>query len=306
VDLPHSSIPDESAQQHGTRVVGCVLTLNEERTIVDVVRSLSAVAANVVVVDSASTDRTVELATSAGATVIERRFDTFPNQRNWAIDQIVERYDPDWILSLDADEWLSDKLAMEIAQTLGEQEVAWDAFLLPRRVYFSGRLLRWGGFANTRLPRLFRPQAGRYEDRVINEHLALSDGARLGRMQNHILHHDVDSWERYIDKHNRYSTLEAEARLTATGDGRITISQVVRHRHLRRRWLRERLWNRLPGRPLIRFFQMYVLSGGFLDGRAGYRIAVFQAWQELCTDVKYERLLSRRTKASADRPPGPS
>jgi hypothetical protein len=168
-------------------------------------------------------------------------------------------------------------------------------YLLHRQIQFDGRALRWGGFGNTWLPRLYRPTAGRYEDRLVNEHLAVGPGATIGRLPGRLVNADVSSWTDHIAKHNRYSTFEAMARVQLRrGQTQATSwSDAVAHPYLRRRWLRQHVWDRLPARPAIRFVQIYLVAAGFLDGRAGFRRALFEAWQEMCTDMKAEALEPR-------------
>lgn len=270
------------------RLVAYVLTRNEEQHVGDVVRSLLLVTDRVLVIDSESEDATRKLAVDAGAEVVVHPFEGFSAQRNWAVAHLRERWGADWVLSLDADERLSAELVEEINHlALGANGHA--AYLVPRVVRFEGRLLRFGGTARSRLLRLFRATSGHYEARAVNEHFALDGGAALGALDHPIIHEDVVCWERYIDKHNRYSTMEAEARVAAQR-GDLSAMAALRRPDLRRRWVRERVWNKLPAKPAVYFLYAYVGRGGFLDGRAGLDRAVFGAWQELCSDLKWREL----------------
>lgn len=275
-------------------LVGCILTKNEADNIRRAVTSLRSATDVVVVVDSESTDNTREIAEALGAQVLVRPFDTYAAQRNWALRQIADRYGDVWVFSLDADEWLSDGLAAELrakAEKLGRDA---DYFIVKRRCRFDGRVLRHGGFGATWLTRLMPAASSAYEDREVNEHLSYPKGARVARLEHFLEHADVDSWDDYIAKHNRYSTLEAQARVSSRGAGRtVSLGDLRRDRTLRRRWLREQVWDRLPMRPAIRFIQIYVVFAGFLDGRAGFRRALFEAWQEMVTDLKAEELQRR-------------
>jgi glycosyltransferase involved in cell wall biosynthesis len=282
---------------HETRVsshhvVACILTLNEEMNLPEAIRSVKELSDTIVVVDSGSNDRTVEIASTEGAHVWRREFDTEHRQRNWAADRIEEAWPRAWLLELDADERLTTELATEIGNllTAGPEH---DAYLIPFRFFLDRRLLRFGGFTDTQLPRFRRVTAGRYEDRRINPQLILVPG-KLGRLRGHIIHADVGSWERHIEKHNRYSTLEAEARLYAQShpETRIRTMAAIRSPHLRRRWLRERIWNHLPLKPLLMFLNSYVIHSGWLDGRAGLTNAVFRSWHTMCIDLKYKEMRS--------------
>lgn len=282
------------------RLVGCILTKDEEAAVGEAVRSLRAAADIVLVVDSLSQDQTREVAVAAGAVVLERPFDDFATQRNWALDQIETRFAPVWVFSLDADERVTPGLAEELRVVAASNECGFDAFTVVRHVRFCGRILRHGGMASTRLVRMMRPSAGRYEQRSVNEHFVVAPGLRIGALRRPLLHEDVASWDHYIDKHNRYSALEARARLARSeGAVGVTPRQALSQRSLRRRWLRERLWERLPAKPVLRFIQSYVLQAGFLDGQSGLNKAVFNAWLEMCIDLKYLELARRRRENTA-------
>lgn len=163
------------------RIVGYVLTLDEEDKIAHSLTSLQRVADRVVVIDSGSTDATREVATRLGADFLAHPFSSFPAQRNWAIDQVVARHAPDFIVTIDADEWLTDDLVAELRGLAEHGRLDADVYMFHLRIRFDGRDLRWGGFANTWLHRLFRPHAGRYGDRIVNEHLILEPGTRVHR-----------------------------------------------------------------------------------------------------------------------------
>jgi glycosyltransferase involved in cell wall biosynthesis len=272
-------------------LVACVLTLNEERHVERAIRSLTGAVDRVVVVDSGSTDRTCALARSAGASVLTRPFTGYADQRNWALGEIGARFGGRWIFTMDADEWLSPELHQELA-SFDPRTAAHDVLLVRRRTRFAGRVLRHGGFGTTWLARLVRSGFTRYEERGVNEHLVIPAGTRVGRLRGWLEHGDVDSWSAYIDKHNRYSTLEAQARVDAERQpgSRPDLRTAWRDRTLRRRYLRQGIYERLPARPALRFLASYVALGGFLDGRAGFDRALFEAWQELCIDRKADEL----------------
>jgi glycosyltransferase involved in cell wall biosynthesis len=271
------------------RLVGCILTRDEERRVERAVRSLQRVSDHVVVIDSESVDRTRQLAEAAGATVLTRRFDDYSTQRNWALREIEARFGDVFVLSIDADEWLSDELVHEIIDRGDDLVARADFVRMRRRHRFDGRVLRHGGFQQTWLVRLMRASVAQYEDRSVNEHVMVPDAAAVGVLHGWLEHDDVDSWERHVAKHNRYSTLEAAARV-AGRETDLDLRRALRQPSLRRRWLREQVWDRLPARPAVRFLQIYVVSRGFLDGRPGFRRALFEAWQEMITDLKAEEL----------------
>jgi hypothetical protein len=288
---------------HGSaRLVAHILTLNEERNISAAIRSVKQVTDDVVVVDSFSSDATCEIAEREGATVWRHPFDNWAAQHNWALDRVEAEYGCVWHLAVDADERVTGELASEIRRQVLDGAPRHDVYLVKRLLRFSGRVLRHGGFSKTKLPRLFRASSGRYEIRAVNEHFLPFQSSSLGELKQPIIHDEVESWDQYISKHNRYSSLEARERLRlAENAQRTSLSAALRQPNLRRRWMRERVWHRLPARPFMRFLQIYVLAGGFLDGSAGYRIAVFQSWHEMCIDLKHEQLLEQMsTRATPD------
>jgi len=290
-----------AASRGEVRLAAYVLTLNEEMHVPGAIASLRRLTDAILIIDSCSTDYTAARAQEAGAEVQTRQFDSFEKQRNFALDSLVERFAPDWILSIDADERLSNGLIEEIRLKIVESDGSnlADAYMLPLSVRFGGRALRHGGLSRSRLLRLYRPGSGRYESRSVNEHFALDEGRSLGELTFPIEHCDVVSWERHVAKHNHYSTLEAKERAAAAmgGCGSVSASQALRAPYLRRRWLREQVWNLLPAKPLLRFLQMYVFSCGFLDGGPGFDVALFQAWQEMCTERKFRELMAKDSAA---------
>lgn len=306
--MPTTS-PDTAAEPRepgpaAPRLVGCILTRNEERNIATAARSMARVADIVFVVDSHSDDRTREIARSCGAIVVEHPFESYAAQRNWALAQIADRWGADvWAFTLDADEWLSDQLVAELEarKVDASAAAAADVYIVPVRRRFDGRILRHGGFGRTWSIRMWRAGYAAYGERGVNEALAVPDDARIEHLAGWLEHADVDSWERYIDKHNGYSTAEAAARLDAREHGRqlVTVAQALRDRTVRRRFVRQRVWDRLPdgAKPAIRFVQVYVVSAGFLDGKPGFERALFEAWQEMCVDLKAVALAQARRDA---------
>jgi glycosyltransferase involved in cell wall biosynthesis len=285
--------------ERSTNLVGCVLTFNEERHVKDVVRSLKQVTEKILVIDSDSSDRTREHAIEEGASVLVREFDSYATQRNWAIDQAIALHDPEWILFLDADERLPLSTAEEICGVVRQRKVS--VYMIQRKLIFSGRILRFGGFSRTRLARLFQPGTGRWEARSVNEHFIADRSAKVGKLRNPIIHEDISSWERYVAKHNSYSTLEAGERLARKEHlgPTTTLRQVAGSPFLARRWMREAIFERLPAKAAFRFAYLYIVLGGFLDGAPGFKAALFQSWQELVTEEKYKELLRERQRGSA-------
>ena len=262
----------------GAVPVSCVvLTLNEEVNLPTALRSLAR-AEQIVVVDSGSTDRTTSVSVALGAEVLENEWPGYAEQRNWALLHPSIRHD--WVLFIDADEEISQDGWSEINAFMispGEHRAA----TFRRSVHMFGKELRHGGFNTARVTRLLHRRYCRFLERPVHEH-AMVDG-RIRQMTVPIVHNDRKPFAAWLDRHNRYSSLEAEARLRPPSTAP-TGSAGMKH------WVRTRLWRWLPARPVLFFLYVYIVRLGFLDGKAGLRIAAFYGFQELSVQVKLDEL----------------
>ena len=258
---------------------------NEERNIRAAIDSVAEWADQVFVLDSYSDDRTTAIAEAMGAQVARRRFDNFSAQKNWALDNLPLR--TDWVLFLDADERVPCSLRRELEHLLSHPAVQLDGYYVGMEHLFMGAVISHGGwYPNDRLL-LFKHRLGRYEPRIVHEHLILQ--GKTGRLANLLIHDDRKGLHRYFERHNMYSTMEAleahrylhrdktERSLTA---GRLDATRE------RRRALKQWAYRRLPCRPLFRFLWTYVLRRGFLDGRVGLRYSLLQAFYEYQISLK--------------------
>lgn len=262
-----------------------ILTANEEANIGQALDSVSGWARQVFVLDSHSTDKTLEIAARYQCSIHQRVFDDFGKQRNYALESLPLQCE--WVFFLDADEWLSDALKREIAG-LVVSKPGENGFLVNRRFIWMRSWIKRGYYPSWIL-RLFRRGTARCEDRGVNEHI-LVDG-RLGHLRNDLMHEDRKGIAAWIGRHNNYSTLEAlelVKRVSAQSnnvDVRFWGTQAER-----KRWLRQKVWVRMPPlvRPFCYFFYRYVLTGGCLDGRAAFAYHFLQAlWFPMLTDIKY-------------------
>lgn len=247
-----------------------VLALDEEENVAGCVESVRGFCDEVLVVDGGSRDRTREVAAAAGARVLERPFDDFARQHEFA----RARAGGEWVLSIDADERASPELAAAARGTLGGGATAYS---LPFKNHFRGVWLRWGGFWPDRHVRLFRRDACRYHpDRPVHEKLIV-DGA-VGKLDAPVLHYTYRSLSHCLAKMERYGEAAAQA-LFAQGR-RAGAFDVV-------------------ARPLWRLVRGYVLLGGFLDGAAGAAMAWARAHEAF---ARYARLWElTRFEAGRDR-----
>ncbi|MBV9134331.1 MAG: glycosyltransferase family 2 protein [Chloroflexi bacterium] len=269
-----------------TRVSVLVPTLDEELNLPECLDSLTW-ADEVFVLDSYSHDTTVEVARARGANVVQHGWEGYSRQKNWALSTLPFRND--WVLIVDADERVTPELRCELQQVLANPTC--DGYYLNRKFIFLGTWIRHAGWYPSWNLRLFRHRLGRYDDREVHEHVVLN--GRAGYLRSDLLHRDRRGLEAYISRHNRYSTLEATARLKAERDApdraKLPVS-VLASPVQRKRFLRERVWPHVPGKPLVLFVYMYFLRRGFLDGRAGLALCVFHAFQEFIVGLKLAEL----------------
>jgi len=250
----------------------------------------------VYVIDSQSADETVEIARSCGAQVMQFHYSGgWPKKRQWAMDTLPFAYD--WILLLDADEVLTPELAEEIRVAI--QNPVMDGYYIRLRMYFLGRVLCHGDVNFWKLS-LFRRGKGRYECRMKDQNASMADmevhehviveGA-TEKLRNSLVHHNVESLSRYIQKHDEYSNWESCVLLERDENDELPPS-LFGMQAQRRRWLKRKLFA-VPGSPVLLFLYRYFLRLGFLDGVPGLIYCGFQAVQMFHTKAKIYELKSK-------------
>lgn len=266
-----------------------ILTLNEEVNLPGCLDSL-AWCDDIVVFDSHSTDRTVEIAQSRGCRVVQRNFDDYAAQRTAALHEVEYRHP--WVLMIDADERVPAALANEIATVTetAPDEVA--LYRVRRKDHFQGRWIRHASGYPTWFGRLVRPKKIKVA-RAVNEEYDTDGGVLF--LTEHLEHFPFQkgiAW--WVERHNRYSTMEA-ALLAAEPPSPIW-GHLLAHDPAKRRKALKAIAYRLPFRPALVFAYLYVFRGGFLDGPPGYRFCALRAGYEFLIDMKILEL--RRTPAS--------
>ena len=232
----------------------------------------------VVVVDAESTDTTVQLARDEGADVLVHAWSGYAEQKNWALDNAG--VDTAWVLLMDADEFLSDAATRAIREAVHAEHIA--GYWLPRRYVFLGRELRYSWWYPDFQLRLVRAGAGRFEPRSVHEHMEVE--GEVAYLWADIWHENLKGLGAFVDRHNRYASLEA-GELSKPSSG-IRAGRWLGDWAERRRALKVRVWMRLPGRPLVRFLWLYVVRLGFRDGREGLYFCALIAWYDLLINVK--------------------
>jgi glycosyltransferase involved in cell wall biosynthesis len=249
---------------------------NEALNIQDCLESVRW-ADEVFVVDSQSTDGTAELAAAAGATVVQFHYQGGPKKKNWSLANLPFRHE--WVLIVDADERVPPELAAEIRQVIQRADAP-AGFYINRRLIFLGRWIRHCGWYPSWNLRLFRHRLGRYEsfgveaantgDNEVHEHVVLQ--GRASYLRYDLLHHDHKGLYHFLERHNRYSDWDAAV------FSRLRREPLLRRDSLAgavaRKRLLKRLWVRLPFRPLLFFFYLYIVRAGFLDGVAGWHFCL--------------------------------
>jgi len=273
----------EASAALGDDVVGIVLTFNSADVIESTLRAVQCVSHHVVVVDSGSSDGTAELAERLGCHVARRAFKNYADQRNWAISEFGARHS--WQLHVDADEIL-DPTAIRAIRTAVRSPGRASGFLIRRRTYFMGRLLRFGGTTTWHL-RLFRSDAGRCEDRLYDQHFKC-DGP-TARLTGYLHDMNVGGISEWTAKHNRWADMEAdELSRSNSAEGQIGSRLFGDDPRERRRYYKNRYYRApLVLRPIAYFFIRYFFQLGFLDGRIGLLYAILQGlWFRMLVDAK--------------------
>ncbi len=239
------------------KISATIITFNEERNVARVIESLRC-CDEVVVVDSGSNDRTVEIASKLGARVIETNWRGYAGQKNFAAEQAEN----DWILSLDADESLSEALEADIWQ-LKKNGPRFEAYSMPRLAQYLGRWILHSGWYPDRKVRLYDRRRARWAGDFVHESVQV-DGS-IGHLNSNVLHFTCDSLSEHLRTMDRYTTLAAEE-IVARG--------------------RQVGWSDLLLDPAWTFTRSYILKRGFLDGAEGLAIAWMAA---LYSFLKYAK-----------------
>lgn len=249
-----------------------IIALNEEDRIEDALKSCLDTADEIVVVDSYSTDKTVEIAKKYGAKIFQKEFVDYGSQKNFALQKATY----EWVLNLDADERISERLKEEIIKLKKEKHIKPDGFLINRKTSYLGRWIKHSGWYPDRKLRLFKKEKSRWQGRI-HERLLL-DG-ETARLAGDILHYTYRDMNDHIKRLNRYSRMQAQ--------------DIVKNK-------KNCLYLRSLLLPPITFLRFYVWKAGFLDGFPGLIIALVSSW---ATAMKYLKAIEIRKNASASGEP---
>lgn len=264
-----------------------ILTLNEQ---INLGACLDSVmwCDDVIVLDSNSVDGTVAIALERGARVVQRPFDNWAAHQNWALANIDFRHP--WVFYLDADERMTEELRREILSISDNASEPAVAYYCGRRNYFMGRWIKHA-MPPGMIMRFFKPSLVRFE-RLVNPTPVIN--GPHGYLRHHFLHYNFSKGlSEWFDKHNKYSALEAlEGMKLLNGSAQSGASLVSGDSATRRKALKN-LSFRLPCRSLLKFFYLYFIKRGFLDGPPGFTYCVLQSIYEYMIALKMKELQRR-------------
>lgn len=287
-------------------IAGIILTFNEETQIERCIKSTKDICSEIFIVDSLSTDNTKTIAEKLGAKVIEHQWPgNHAKQFNWGLENLPIK--TDWVLRLDADEYLLPELVEEIKNKLPKLEKNVTGIILKRRVYFINRWIKHGGYYPTNLLRLWRFGSGRFEDRWMDEHVKIDQG-RTVTFENDFVDDNLNNLTWWTNKHNNYATREAIDLLNIKYKFFKTDSidsELSHQQDKRKRWLKENLYSHLPlfVRPFFYFIYRYIFRLGFLDGIPGLIWHFLQGfWYRFLVDAKIYDIKRRAKKENKSIP----
>jgi glycosyltransferase involved in cell wall biosynthesis len=251
----------ESEPNPAPTLSAVMITLNE---LENLKRSLPSLAfcSEIVIVDSGSTDGTIEYAKSMGCKVHYREFDHFGAQKAHAVSMAEN----DWVFNLDADEWVSPELAREVLASIRDPDLA--GIWIHSRLVFLGRVFRFGRESRVRVLRIFRRSQGRFDEASVHEKIVLREPGRSILTRNHILHYSHPDLEHYLAKMNRYTTLAAGPLRERCGRGRAIFQALL-----------------FP----VKFCQFYLQHLNFLNGWEGFCWSVLSSFAYFTKFVKVWR-----------------
>jgi glycosyltransferase involved in cell wall biosynthesis len=255
------------------KVSAVIITYNEENIILQTLDALSW-CDEILIVDSGSTDRTVNLCESRGCRILNRPFSGYGEQKQYAVQEA--KYD--WILSLDADEVLTDELINEIVAVFTHKDIPWSGFYLPRTLVFMAKPFTFGKEHNQPCLRLFNRRAGGYTDARVHEHVELTGVTK--NLKAPMLHYSYRNIEHYFAKFNRYTSLAA-TQLYERGQ---SVNRLA-------------ILFRLP----LTFIQTYFFKGNFMNGYPGLVWSLFCGLYPVVKYLKlYERACNRVNEPPTD------
>ena len=243
-----------------SQISAVIITYNEEKLIGRCLESLHGIADEIVVVDSFSTDKTVEICTRPGVRLVKHSFEGYIEQKNWALQQASNK----WVLSIDADEEVSKELRNSILEV--KDNLNCDGYYLNRRNCYCGTWIKFSGLYPEKHLRLFNSGKGRWAGLNPHDKFVPDRGTTILRLHGDLLHQYCNSYDDHREKMKTFSSIASQSYLAAGRKAGMLTAPVHAG------------WS---------FIRSFILRGGFLDGYAGYKICSICAWG---TWLKYRKL----------------
>lgn len=245
-----------------------ILTYNEEKNIEYCLKNVYDWSDEIYIVDSFSTDETLKIAKKYTDKIYQQKFENYSLQRNWALDNLP--IETEWIMFLDADEYLMKELKNEIEMVLPNSQC--DGYYIKFRFIFLGRWIKYGGYYPSWILRIFRKGKGQFS-REVNERVYIN--GKTGFLNNDFIHHDRKGLKDWLKKHIKYAEMEAELLSEQKGEaGEISFLRdyLKGTPDRKKKWLRDKVFNNSPlfVRAILFYIYRYFFRLGFLDGKEGF------------------------------------
>lgn len=273
-----------------------ILTYNEEKNIVDCLESIKDFAEKIFIVDSGSTDQTLEILSKYPVQIFQNPFDNYSQQRNWALKNLPVT--TDWVINLDADQRLTEEFKTELHQHLINGKLGnINGFLASRKTMFMGKWIKYGGHYPTYHAMTFRLGKGMCEQKLYDQHY-LVEGDSI-KLKGDVIDLITESLSTFTLRHDRWSTLEAIQQFSEVNSITETVSGKLKGNSMQRRRYFKNLYEKLPlfVRPMLYFLVRYFFRLGFLDGTRGLIFHFLQCfWFRFLIDAKIYELRKQNNR----------
>jgi glycosyltransferase involved in cell wall biosynthesis len=265
-----------------------VLTLNEESNIKNCLNALQW-SDDIVILDSGSTDKTLEIAKEFNVNIVNRKLDNWASHHNYMVSEI--EYKHPWVYYSDADEIVTEDLAQEMIEICSNSDLEEVAYRVRFKNMFMGKWIKRSSMYPTWILRLFKPEFVHWE-RLVNPTPIVN--GKVGRLENHFLHYSFNKGlSAWFDKHNKYSDQEALETIKSSNNNLFKPLEIFSLDGPNRRAALKELSFRLPARCFFKFIYMYFMRMGFLDGQPGFYYCLMQSYYEFMISMKVKEIRRR-------------
>ena len=273
-------------------VTAIIMTFNEKLNLEECLSSISGFVEDIIIIDSYSTDNTLEISNKYTNKIYQNKFINQAKQFIWALANTEIKNE--WILRLDADERWTEEGLKELKDIIENDKA--DGVYVKMKIFFMGRWIKHGGFYPNYFLRVYKKSKGKMEDRWMDEHIKVDGRTIISKIDviesNYDRQKNISLW---TDKHNKYSTREAIEFLIQKHKLKSmdTVAKFWGNKTERKRWLKEKLYFRIPLflRPFLYYIHRYIIKLGFLDGKEGFIFHYLHAfWYRFLVDVKIYQL----------------